>query len=195
MAKKTAVPTEEKFERQDFDLFPALTAIDKQDYKWFGNLTQEQQKKFSAYMMLHWVSSIKRNGPICEYYVLVTEKTANLHMFNERVSNHPELQWMMLCASSAGRGRQEHSWIPHLSERYARYQEMPTKKKVSEYFNKLYSADSDVINEAAEQYIHEHKHCHRLATMYPTMKISDIAVLASSVTEQEIDEYEKESGQ
>jgi hypothetical protein len=194
MAKKTAVPTEEKFERQDFDLFPALSAVDKQDYEWFRNLTQEQQKKFSAYMMLHWVSSIKNNGPLAEYYVLATEQMANLHMFNEQVSNHPELQWMMLCASSPNRGKQAHTWIPHLSERYARYQEMPTKKRVSEYFSKIYSADADTINQAAEQYIEEHQHRHKLAMMYPTMKISDIETLASSITEQEVQEYEKESG-
>ena len=29
---RTKVPTDEKFEKQDFDLFEAITAIDKKDY-------------------------------------------------------------------------------------------------------------------------------------------------------------------
>lgn len=194
MAKKSATPQEEKFERQEFELFPALAAIDNQDWHWFGNLTQEQQRKFSAYMMLHWVSSIKNSGALAEYYVLATEQHANKYMFNEHVSNHPELQWMMLCSASPKRGRQQHTWIPHLSERYARYQERPTKKKVAEYFGKIYSAPADTINQVAEQYVTEHSHRHTLAEMYPNMKIEDIAVLAECVTPEDIKEYEKQSG-
>jgi hypothetical protein len=191
---KEKVPTDERFDRQDFDLFAGLAAIDRQDYGWFRKLTPEQQKKFSAYMMLHWTSSIKNNGPLAEGYVLMTEYSANRYMFNEHVSGHPELQWMMLCASSPGRGRQAHVWIPHLSEKYARYQEMPTKKRVAEYFSKVYSADTATINQAADQYVDEQRHRHRLAEMFPTMKIEDIAVLAEQVTPQAITDYEKESG-
>jgi len=191
---KEKVSIDLQFDRQNLDLFQALSAIDKRDWHWFGQLTSEQQRKFSPYMMLHWVSSINKNGPLSEFYVLATEQQANKYIFNEHVSNHPELQWMMLCASSPGRGSQRHSWIPHLSERYAKYQEKPTKKKVSEYFSKIYNADSDVINEASEQFVTEHNHRHQLAEMYPNMKLEDIAVLANCVSKEDIVEYEKQCG-
>ncbi len=43
MAKATT-PVDEKFEKQDFDLFEALNAIDNKDYEYFDRLTPEQQK-------------------------------------------------------------------------------------------------------------------------------------------------------
>lgn len=191
---KEKISTDEKFDKQEFDLFTALSAIDKQDWYWFRNLTTEQQRKFSPYMMIHWISSINKNGPLAEGYVLATEQSANKYIFNENVTSHPELQWMMLCASSLGCGPQRHTWLPHLSERYSRYQERPTKKKVSEYFQKIYTADTNTINEAAEQYVTEHNHRHRLAEMYPNMKLEDISMLANCVTAGDINEYEKQCG-
>jgi hypothetical protein len=56
---KEKVATDEKFDKQDFDLFEALSALDKKDYGYYDRLTTEQQKKFVPFMMLHWMSAIK----------------------------------------------------------------------------------------------------------------------------------------
>ena len=42
MATKT--PIDEKFEKQDFNLFDALLALDKKDYGYIDKLNAEQQK-------------------------------------------------------------------------------------------------------------------------------------------------------
>jgi len=52
----TKLSPDEKFENVDFDLFKAIDAIDRKDYGWWDTLTEEQTKKFSAYMLLHWIS-------------------------------------------------------------------------------------------------------------------------------------------
>ena len=49
MATKT--PIDEKFEKQDFNLFDALLALDKKDYVYIDKLNAEQQKKFVPYIM------------------------------------------------------------------------------------------------------------------------------------------------
>jgi len=99
MATKKSTPIDEKFVAQDFDLFDALTAMDKKDYGYYDRLTEEQQKKFVPYMMTHWMSAIKGLGDVQGYYLRSVDYHANKHLFNEYVQKHPKLQWYMLCAS------------------------------------------------------------------------------------------------
>jgi len=206
--RKPAVPQDEKLESQDFDLFKALDAIDRKDYGWFDTLTEDQQKKFVPYMMLHWMSAIKASGMLGAYYVMSTDANANKHMFNERVQQHPKLQWLMLCAASPGMGKQFHQWIPHIKDKIQKLsssEEMSkpsgsrakpqTKKEISEYFEKVFqSASKSDIDEASKMYIQDRDHKVRLARMFPEMKVTDIEELAKHVTKQDIDDYERECG-
>ena len=70
---KEKLSADEKFEKIDFDLFEALTAIDKKDYSYYDRLTVEQQKKFIPFMMIHWISAVKANSDIQSYYLQSTD--------------------------------------------------------------------------------------------------------------------------
>jgi hypothetical protein len=183
-----------KLQHVDFDLFGALDALDKKDYGYYDRLTEEQQKKFVPYMILHWISSIKKTGELGKYYVLATEEFANKHMFNEYIQRHPKLQWLMLCAVSPNTGKQFHQYIPHLNQRIGELKVAANKKEVAEYFKKIYNITDDVAKEASEEFIEIQHKRHRLAKLYPLMKIRDIEYLSSMVTDQELDEYEKQYG-
>lgn len=193
--KKPATPKDEKLEKQDFDLFEALSALDRKDYTYLDNMTEEQQKKFVPYMMTHWMSCVKDNGGVQGYYVMSTEYAANKHLFNEYVQKHPKLQWMMLCASSPGIGKKFHQWIPHLSIKVAQLKETPKLKEVKEYYTKIYpKASPSDIEMLAEVFIEEHKKKVYLAKRFPDLKLSDIDVLAQTVTDDDIRNYERELG-
>jgi hypothetical protein len=193
--KKPATPKDEKFEKQDFDLFEALSALDRKDYTYLDNLTDEQQRKFVPYMMTHWMSTVKDNGGVQGYYVLSTEYNANKHLFNEHVQKHPKLQWLMLCAASPGLGKKFHQWIPHLSSKVATLKESPKLKDVKDYYAKIYpkAAPTD-LDMLAEVFVDEHKKKVYLAKRFPELKLSDIEVLAQTVTDDDIRNYERELG-
>lgn len=108
---KQKTPTDEKFEKIDFDLFEALAAIDRKDYGYYDRLTPEQQKKFAPFMMIKWFSAVKASLPIQQYHLLSTNEFANKYLFNENVYKNPKLQWLMLCASGLGQGKQFHQYI------------------------------------------------------------------------------------
>lgn len=192
--KKPAASADEKFTNQDFELFPALAAIDAKKYNWYTDLTDEQQKKFVPYMMLHWCSSIKAGGDIGAYYLMSTDYNANKYMFNENIQRHPELQWMMLCSSSPGMSKQLHTWLPHMKEKVVNLKESAAKKDIKDYFTKIYKASPEVIDEAAETYTNIQRHHYKLAQMYPDMKLDDIKALGELVSEQDIKDYEAERG-
>jgi len=191
--KKT--PVEEKFEKQDFDLFDALIALDKKDYSYIDRLTEEQQRKFVPYMMTHWMSQIKANSGLQAYYVRSVDYHANIHLFNENVQKHPKLQWLMLCASSPGLGKQFHQWIPHLSTKVSQLKETPKEKDVKDYFGKVYpKTDDGSLQEISKEFVNEHKKKTYLAKQYPDLKYTDIELLSSLVTEEDIRRYEEDRG-
>lgn len=188
--------TENKFENQDFDLFEALNAIDKKDYDYYSRLSEEQKAKFSAYMMLIWLSYLRDNGEISKYYLLAGEEFANKHFFNEHIQNHPELQWKMLCTASPNvKRRITREWIPQLSLKIANLQIAATKKQAQDYFAKIYTtASSNDISEYSKEWTRVQNHKHRIADRYPGLKLSDIDVLSVLVSESDLDEYDRQSG-
>lgn len=194
MAKATT-PADEKFEKQDFDLFEALTAIDKKDYDYFDRLTPEQQKKFVPFMMLHWMSAIKANEGLSRYYVMSAAEYANKYMFNENVMKHPKLQWLMLCSASPGLGKQFHQWIPHIKMNVSKLKETAKVKDVKEYFKKIYpkTSDSD-LTELSQAFVENQKRKMYLAERFPNMKYDEIELLSDIITDQDIKQYEEDLG-
>lgn len=193
--KKPATPKDEKFEGQDFDLFEALTALDNKDYGYYDRLTEEQQKKFVPYMMTHWMSAIKKSGGLQGYYVRSVDYHANLHLFNENVQKHPKLQWLMLCSSSPGMGKQFHQWIPHLSAKVTNLKESAKVKDVKEYYTKIYpNASPSDLTAFSEAFVDDHAKKVYLAKLYPDLKREDIEMLSQLVTDDDIKQYEKDRG-
>ena len=191
----TKIPTDEKFEKQDFKLFDVLVKLDTKDYDFYDTLSEEQQKKFSSCMFTHWMSAIKGSYKLQAYYTCLTNHYANTYLFHEVVQKHPKLQWQMLCASSPGKGKQFHQWIPHLSAKIASLKESAKQKDVSEYFTKIYpKADVNDVLDMSEAFVKEQNKKAYLAEIFPNLKITDIETLAQVTTDADIKQYEKDRG-
>jgi hypothetical protein len=193
--KKPQLAQDEKFEKQDFDLFDALVALDKKDYGYYDRLTEEQQKKFVSFMLLQWMSTVKSNPGVQGYYLMSTNHHANIHMFNENVQKHPKLQWLMLCAASPGLGKQFHQWIPNITPSVSKLKTLPKAKELKEYFKKIYpkASDSD-LQEFSEEFVKQQKRKMFLAEKFPNLKFDEIEVLNQTVTDEDIRRYEEDSG-
>lgn len=193
--KKQQTPKDEKFEKQDFDLFEALAAIDRKDYHYLDKLTEEQQKKFVPFMMTHWVSAIKGIEGLSRYYVMSVNEYANKYLFNENVQKHPKLVWMMLCASSPGLGKQFHQWIPNISIGVSKLRDPAKVKDIKEYYAKIYpKTDDATLQEFAEAFVEDHKKKVYLSKLFPNLKLEDIETLNQLITDEDIRQYEKDRG-
>lgn len=195
MATKKNIPKDEQLDKQDFPLFEALEALDKKDYSYYDRLSPEQQKKFTSFMLVKYFSYLKGSGSLAGYYAMSTNYHANKYMFNEYVQKHPKLQWLMLCAASPGLGKQFHPWLPQIKEKVSLLKETAQLKDIKEYYKKIYPKVSDAdITEVSKAYVQEQKKKCYLASVYPTMKLSDIEVLSQTVTDEEIEQYERDRG-
>lgn len=190
-----SIPVDEKLDKHDFNLFDALSALDRKDYKYWDNLTVEQQKKFMPYMLLQWMSSVGGSADLQQYYLNSVDYHANKYMFNDAIQRNPKLQWLLLCASSPGIGPQRHQWISQLNKKVIKCEERAKLSEVKEYYAKVYTeVNNKDITELSTAYVQEQHRKVYLAKTNPTMKLSDIEVLSKLITSKEIEQYEKDNG-
>ena len=86
-----------------------MAQLDKKNRRFYDELTDEERKKFSIFLMLRWSSSVVADGAIQEYYVMSCNENLNTNFFD--LSKHPKLQWLCATAVSPGIGTFRHQWI------------------------------------------------------------------------------------
>jgi hypothetical protein len=86
-----------------------MRQFDLKSRSFYDDLTDEERKKFSNYLMIRWGSSVQGSRELQEYYVIATNELLNTNFF--AVNRHPKLQWLMATAVSPGMGSLKHNWI------------------------------------------------------------------------------------
>jgi hypothetical protein len=91
------------------DIANEMRAFDSKDRKFYADLTDEERKKFSNYLMVRWGSSVQGSVELQQYYLLSCNENLNKHFFD--LAKHPELQWLSATTVSPGMGNFRHDWI------------------------------------------------------------------------------------
>ena len=86
-----------------------MRCFDENDRDFYDNLTDEERKKFSNYLMIRWGSAVHGSRELQEFYVVATNERLNKHFY--AVNRHPKLQWLMATSVSPGMGVHRHQWI------------------------------------------------------------------------------------
>ena len=133
-----------------------MMCFDRKDREFYDNLTLEEKKKFSNFLMIRWGSSIQGSAELQHYYLQSSNHYVNKHFF--AINRHPKLQWLCATAVSPGLGVQRHQWIapkkkeagasgirkqlaelyPHMKDdELALMAQINTKKDLDEYVKQL----------------------------------------------------------
>ncbi len=86
-----------------------MQQFDHKNRGFYDDLTDEERKKFSNYLMIQWGSAVRGSRELQEFYVIATNERLNRHFFS--MNRHPKLQWLMATSVSPGLGAQDHAWI------------------------------------------------------------------------------------
>lgn len=86
-----------------------LRALDRKDRNFRNCLPEDQQKKFSTYLMLRYGASVAGSADLQAYYLLAANENVNKHFFD--IGKHPQLQWLTCTTVSPGLGQFEHYWL------------------------------------------------------------------------------------
>jgi hypothetical protein len=135
-----------------------MRQLDRKNRQFYNELTDEERKKFSNFLMIRWGSAIEGSRELQEYYVQSCNHYLNKHFFN--INKHPKLQWLCATAISPGLGTPRHVWIS------------PKKKEAGASARRK-----------------------QLQAIFPTYKDDEIDVMMQIVSDKEIKEYQKQSGQ
>lgn len=86
-----------------------MRVFDSKDRTFYRELTEEERRKFSTFLMIRWGSSVQGSTELQQYYLLACNENLNKHFFE--LSRHPELQWLLATTVSPGMGTFRHDWI------------------------------------------------------------------------------------
>jgi len=86
-----------------------MRQFDNKNRHFYCELTHEERKKFSNFLMIRWGSSVQGSTELQQYYLLACNENLNKNFFD--LSRHPELQWLLATTVSPGMGTFRHDWI------------------------------------------------------------------------------------
>ena len=86
-----------------------MRVFDNKERDFYDNLTDEERKKFSNFLMIRWGSAVQGSQELQEFYLIACNERLNKHFF--AVNKHPKLQWLMATSVSPDMGTWRHQWI------------------------------------------------------------------------------------
>ena len=135
-----------------------MAQFDSKNREFFDELTDEERKKFSPFLMIRYGSSVSGSRDLQEFYLIATNERLNKKFFAVNTAQHKKLQWLMATTVSPGLGNFRHNWIaprkkepgtgsmrkqlmelfPHLKDdEIALLAEITTKKEIDTYLREL----------------------------------------------------------
>ena len=88
-----------------------MAQFDSKNRMFFDELTDEERKKFSPFLMIRYGSSVSGNRDLQEFYLIATNERLNKKFFAVNTTQHKKLQWLMATTVSPGLGNFRHNWI------------------------------------------------------------------------------------
>jgi hypothetical protein len=133
-----------------------MRQLDLKNRNFYDELTDEEKKKFSTFLMIRWGSCVDGSRELQEYYVQSTNHYLNKHFF--AINRHPKLQWLCATAVSPGLGTQRHNWIKTKKKEDSN---SAVKKKLLELYPTRKEDDIDalakiVTDQDIKEYLRKH---------------------------------------
>ena len=119
-----------------------MRAFDGKDRGFYDSLTEEEQRKFSPFLMIRWGSAVEASREMEEYYVIATNERLNRHFFSINTARHKKLQWLMATSVSPDLGAHRHPWVaPYKRDRA----QNAKRRALSKMYPDINDQDLDVL--------------------------------------------------
>lgn len=87
-----------------------MRQFDTKNRDFYDELTDQERKKFSSYLIMKYGASVDSDPDFQEWYLRATNDRVNLHFFD--INKHEKLQWLLCTTVSPNLGLQKHYWQP-----------------------------------------------------------------------------------
>ena len=113
------------------DIKNEMKQFDSKNRKFYDELSDEEKKKFSPYLMIRWGSDVQGGVDLQSYYLMSTNENLNKHFFDISAKDHKKFHWLLATTVSPGMGKQYHKWL-------AAKKKNTTNNKAEKFFAELY---------------------------------------------------------
>jgi hypothetical protein len=86
-----------------------MRQFDLKNRDFYDELTDEERKKFSTFLMIRWGSAVEGSRDLQEFYLISANERLNKNFF--AMGKHPKLQWLCATTVSPDMGTPRHNWI------------------------------------------------------------------------------------
>jgi len=107
-----------------------MAMFDTKNRQFFDDLSEEERKKFSPYLMIRWGSTVEGSSDMQAYYLMSVNERLNKNFFDISTSSHKKLQWLLATTVSPGLGKQRHNWLSNKKKE--------SNSKAAKFFRELY---------------------------------------------------------
>lgn len=83
------------------DIKRELNAVDNKKYNFYENLSDEEKKAFSPYILMRYTSNVQGDRDIQEWFLERTNECVNKHHWTLS-KNHKNLLWKLFAVTGAG---------------------------------------------------------------------------------------------
>lgn len=83
------------------DIKRELAAVDLRNYDFYKNLTDQEKKEFSPYVLMRYVSNVQGDEELQEWFIERTNELVNKDHWTLS-KDHKELLWMLFAGCGAG---------------------------------------------------------------------------------------------
>jgi hypothetical protein len=83
------------------DIKRELNAVDQKNYNFYDDLTNEERKAFSPYILMRYTASVQGDRDTQEWFIEMTNEMVNKNHW-ELSKNHKALLWKLFAASGTG---------------------------------------------------------------------------------------------
>jgi hypothetical protein len=121
-----------------------MAQFDSKNRQFFDELSEEERKKFSPFLMIRYGSSVSGSRDLQEFYLIATNERLNKQFFAVNTTQHKKLQWLMATTVSPGLGTFRHNWIAPKKKESTN---TAVRKQLAELFPHLKDDELDLLAE------------------------------------------------
>ena len=121
-----------------------MAQFDSKNRQFFDELSEEERKKFSPFLMIRYGSSVSGSRDLQEFYLIATNERLNKQFFAVNTTQHKKLQWLMATTVSPGLGNFRHNWIAPKKKESTN---TAVRKQLTELFPHLKDDELDLLAE------------------------------------------------
>jgi hypothetical protein len=114
-----------------------MAAVDRKDYNFYSNLSDEQRKSLNLWMTQRYASSVQ--GPLAPHYLIMINEFMNTNWSD--VSKHPELQWKLMCLAGTGKTQ----FHPFVKVPKSKKKKSPVQQLIRELFPLLKNDELELL--------------------------------------------------